>query len=251
MYPEIKRISCGIAVYLVSIKDVFNFSVGKILPKNYEVLPPVLLIDNPNLFWLNDAELSRFNSFKTMKKQAEWLAGRYCLKFSLKNYFFKSDAFDFQACEVEYRQEGAPFLNSYPDLNFSISHSGNYSAVVYSGVANEIVGLDIEKIVPKNISAIASIGFTNEELYRIKKDGLDNNYDLELFLKIWTAKEAFLKYIGRGFHEPLKNISVLNDSISYKNQPVDIKMFTVKYDKHVITLVIGIDHECQKIKKKF
>ena len=42
------------------------------------------------------------------------------------------------------------------------------------------------------------------------------------FFRIWTAKEAYMKYTGNGFSEGFKNFSVLDDSLDiyFRNVPV-------------------------------
>ena len=36
----------------------------------------------------------------------------------------------------------------------------------------------------------------------------------------WTLKEAYLKYIGRGFHEPLAAVEVFDGRIHHNGRPV-------------------------------
>jgi phosphopantetheinyl transferase len=43
--------------------------------------------------------------------------------------------------------------------------------------------------------------------------------DEALFLR-WTAKEAYLKTIGQGFHESLKKIEILDGTIFHGRRPV-------------------------------
>jgi len=45
--------------------------------------------------------------------------------------------------------------------------------------------------------------------------------------KSWTAKEAYLKYIKKGFHESLKQVEVINGRIYHHHRIVpDVALFS-------------------------
>ncbi len=86
------------------------------------------------------------------------------------------------------------------DVGFNISHSGNFVAcALYEGE----VGIDIEekKEIGKRLFVSA---LTEKEQQEILKSGnlqltdpLNTNLSTD-FLRLWTAKEAYLKYTGQG-----------------------------------------------------
>lgn len=84
---------------------------------------------------------------------------------------------------------GKPYCKTYNDIQFNISHSNDTFVLLLS---NNNVGIDIEKIVNFNFDGILKF-FTKDEreyiLYNNTKDIID-------FYKIWTAKEAYTKYLG-------------------------------------------------------
>lgn len=95
-----------------------------------------------------------------------------------------------------YNEHGKPFLEHGPF--FSVSHSRRYSVLAVS--ENEI-GIDIEMHECPSEKLINRC-FTEEEQSFAKMS-------TENFLRIWTAKEAVLKFLGTGFSFSPKKFSVL------------------------------------------
>lgn len=91
---------------------------------------------------------------------------------------------------------GRPELEGREDLWFSLSHSGPW---IVCAVAEQPVGVDVE--LPRDgYAAIARRFFSPEETAQLR-DETD-------FLRVWTAKEAFLKALGRGLTLPLTSFQV-------------------------------------------
>ena len=108
--------------------------------------------------------------------------------------------------EVKYGKVGKPIFSQNKTL--SISHSGNYAAVIMS---DHSVGIDIETI--------------NDRILKIKSKYLETelNYPLELntetSLVYWNIKESVFKAVDKPGIDFKKNILVL---------PLDIKKNVVK-----------------------
>lgn len=91
---------------------------------------------------------------------------------------------------------GRPELRDREDLWFSLSHSGPW---IVCAVAGHPVGVDVE--LPRyGYDAVVRRFFSPEEAAQIQ-----NETD---FLRIWTAKEAFLKALGLGLTLPLDSFQV-------------------------------------------
>ncbi len=87
---------------------------------------------------------------------------------------------------------GKPFFPDMPNLHFSISHSEN---VWICAFANSPVGCDVQFPVRlSSIDRIAARFFHPDEMEKMKHAP---DRDLE-FYKIWTRKEAIVKYHGNG-----------------------------------------------------
>ena len=80
-----------------------------------------------------------------------------------------------------------PYFKDYPDIRFSISHSGDLAVLAMTDTE---VGIDIEEIKERNFQPIVNRQFTDGE----KSEAVD----LTGFLKVWTKKEAYLKLTGDG-----------------------------------------------------
>lgn len=112
---------------------------------------------------------------------------------------------------------GKPFLLDYPQVQFNMSHSGDWVVVA---VGNETVGIDVEKRVPADkCKDIAKRFYHPDEV-----TDLDQNEDAMLeyrFLQYWTSKEAYVKYLGTGLRTPLNQFCVDMYSRSVKSETVE------------------------------
>lgn len=92
----------------------------------------------------------------------------------------------------ETEKSGKPFCKN-ADVEFSISHSGEYAVCA---VSDRPVGIDIQKIVPYNEKTAERV-CSGEEIVKIIKS---QNKSKE-FIKIWTQKEAVLKRDGKSIFD--------------------------------------------------
>lgn len=162
--------------------------------------------------FLNPSELKRVNGFKTLKKQVEWISGRYAVKTLVKSQI--PSAGSYEEIEIGYRKSGAPVLNSFHDINISISHSGRYAAGALSPDKNLHIGMDLERIKYKNLDAILHVAFSDHE----KK--VMTTPDPATVYQAWTVKEAFMKLIQKGFNESLKKIEYIDKTVIYNKTPL-------------------------------
>ena len=104
---------------------------------------------------------------------------------------------------------GKPFF-AEPELrgvSFSRSHTKGYEVVCFSDSG---IGVDCEDIRrwdgdPGRPEKIAKRYFTGDERDYIAFGGASS---AERFFEVWTAKEAYMKYTGRGFSEGFRSFSV-------------------------------------------
>ncbi len=100
-----------------------------------------------------------------------------------------------------YEENGRPYLPSSP-YRFNISHSENVVAVA---VHTADIGIDVEKIRDVSMLMAKKYFCADENRYLFGRDPQDADFatvatpDVLLrFFEIWTAKEAYLKSMGRG-----------------------------------------------------
>ena len=104
---------------------------------------------------------------------------------------------------ISYGSYGKPFFKNYPSYSFSLSHSGSYAVCAFNEDASP-VGIDIQEYRLLNRDKIRQRFYTD-----VEKDSADSE---EMFFRIWSAKEAYMKYTGKGFSEGLDTFSVLPGS---------------------------------------
>ena len=94
---------------------------------------------------------------------------------------------------------GKPYLKN-ADVHFSISHSG---CVAMCAVGETPVGVDIERVRPISEGVAMRIMSDKERsAYALAEDRED------FFYKVWTLKEAYVKYSGKGLGQGLGGITV-------------------------------------------
>ncbi|MGN1412399.1 MAG: 4'-phosphopantetheinyl transferase family protein [Oscillospiraceae bacterium] len=172
--------------------------------ENFELYSKYLdLISNERRLKIDNL---KFNSLKTISLLAEILI-RYQVSQDLK---ISSNNISFS-----YNRYGKPYLKSYLDYDFSISHSYDHIAFVSNNLP---IGIDIEKVKSANLK-IAKRFFTSNEYEHILKS---DNLDLEFF-KTWTMKEAYIKMLGVGLSKSLSSFDVFNSNlgINFYNTQID------------------------------
>lgn len=123
---------------------------------------------------------------------------------------------------------GKPYIEGW-DKDFSISHARDISVVA---VASEAIGIDIED----NQRDIDLEKFKRTKFLNFDEDAYNNK---EEFLIRFTALEAYLKYLGKGFYKDARTISVrkVNDGIVIDDGKL-IKAETIKDGGYTISIVI-------------
>ena len=94
-----------------------------------------------------------------------------------------------RAPRLSHSEDGQPLI---PGLAVSVSHTHHLVAVVasYDGP----LGVDLEEVYPREVQALAMRWFGAEELSWTKRQP----DELTAFLRLWTAKEAVGKALGKG-----------------------------------------------------
>ncbi|MFX3648916.1 MAG: 4'-phosphopantetheinyl transferase superfamily protein [Paenibacillus sp.] len=99
---------------------------------------------------------------------------------------------------------GKPSLIHHSDVQFNVSHSGGWIALI-SGGTDEL-GVDVEKIAPIDMQ-IAERFFSPMESQFLAAEPVDRR--LESFYRLWTLKESYIKAVGMGLSMPLDSFALL------------------------------------------
>lgn len=175
--------------------------------------------------YINDISLSRdqlkrLSSYKFLSDRENYISRHYRLnKLLTEKYNIKA--------EISYDGYGRPFIQS-SDLNISLSYSNDFFVIATS--LNKLVGIDIEEIRDiDNLEQQALIFMNDDELSFWRK----SNDKISLFYHFWTAKEAILKALGKGFlFEPKKlTINFIGRRITANILGRDLDSLEINYEK--------------------
>lgn len=128
--------------------------------------------------------------------------------------------------EFAYGPNGKPFLKSYPDIHFNISHC---PGAVFCAVSDTPIGVDVEEI--QYDEDVAAKVFSDQECQMIRAAG---NPAVK-FTELWTRKEALLKLSGTGLVDDMRDLLV--------NPVPEAEFITeVHIDLNVVTSVYAARH---------
>ncbi|MCD7736265.1 MAG: 4'-phosphopantetheinyl transferase superfamily protein, partial [Lachnospiraceae bacterium] len=99
---------------------------------------------------------------------------------------------------VSQGEHGKPFFPDFPEIHFSLSHSGEMAMAVF---ADTEIGCDIE--LKKQANEKLARRFFCPEEYAWMARAKDEPERKERFYRLWTLKESFLKATGWGLRLPL------------------------------------------------
>ena len=106
--------------------------------------------------------------------------------------------------EILRTEKGKPYFSDIP-VQFSVSHTGDIWACIMAA-GSEPVGLDIQTIRDYSYAKIADRYYTESEHEYLREKGQDG------FFEIWTRKEAYAKYTGKGIGSYLAEFDTLNSN---------------------------------------
>ncbi|MFC9710715.1 4'-phosphopantetheinyl transferase family protein [Paenibacillus sp. NPDC056933] len=101
---------------------------------------------------------------------------------------------------------GKPALSHDPNVQFNVSHSGDWIALISGVVATADLGVDVEKIAPIDMK-IAERFFSLTESQFLAAEPAE--MQLETFYRLWTLKESYIKAVGMGLSMPLDSFSMI------------------------------------------
>jgi len=219
----------GISVCYSRIPDIINFVFVAAPDPNYKRMPcQEIKQKNFSIPFLSTSELTTVNGFKAQKKQIEWICGRFALKTLTRELCCPTPLSDIK---ISYQEKGAPFLNDYPDIPISLSHSGDYTAAALS-LNHRTMGIDIEKIRKKPDAFFMKTAFTQREISQIPPTARD-------IYRHWTLKEAFLKYIKMGFNESLHMVEIIDNEIFHHGEKQILNSWSRTIDDQYILNIVA------------
>lgn len=151
-----------------------------------------------------------------------------------KKYLSKLYGIPKEKIEIKKGEHGKPYALNLP-AHFNISHSGNYTVLA---ISDRPIGIDFEII--EDFSAIlAKKLFNDDELKYISEVGSMKKKALmqQCFYEIWTAKEAYLKYLGCGISGGVNTLSFTLCDSKLTHNKNDIEL---NYDYSIPGAIVAI-----------
>ncbi|MDJ0682158.1 MAG: 4'-phosphopantetheinyl transferase superfamily protein [Xenococcaceae cyanobacterium MO_167.B52] len=174
---------------------------------------------------LSEDEKLRANRFRFAKHRRRFIAARGILRQLLARYLQISP----EEINFTYNPQGKPQLASSfknIDLQFNISHSEDLA--LYSFNYGQQIGIDLEYL-RENVDYenIAKRFFCDSELELITNCIPEQRQ--QRFYQLWTAKEAYLKAIGKGLGGGLQTSEIkLNQEDNIYLHSIENKQETAK-----------------------
>lgn len=139
---------------------------------------------------------------KNHNKVLESIIGEILIRvIVIKKFNLRNDDIEFY-----YNCNGKPYLKNFKNFKYNISHSYEIITCV---VGEHDIGVDVEYIRNTNL-LVAKRFFTKEEYKYIQYFEFSKRIDI--FFRIWTLKESFLKAIGTGLKLPLDSFNLIKDN---------------------------------------
>lgn len=183
--------------------DVQDLSPGEIHVWRSSLTPPVAALRRLAAT-LDREERRRADRFRDPGLGDRYRAARGVLRRLLGGYVGMDPA----RVRFEEGEEGKPRLagGTGPDVRFNMTRSGGLALYAFS--RSQELGVDVEEIRPVREAAdIARRHFSPAERQQVASAGTDVG-PAEVFLGIWTRKEAYLKALGTGLTAPLAEFDV-------------------------------------------
>lgn len=102
-----------------------------------------------------------------------------------------------------YGARGKPYLAGEHGVFFNLSHSGD---LVVCAISNREIGCDVQKLMDKKKN-VAEHFFAREEYETILNQPSERERQ-EMFFRLWTLKESFLKVTGEGMNLPMDSFCI-------------------------------------------
>ena len=221
----------GITVRYIKIPAIVDLIFCTPPDPNYKTMANLSF--EPNNFkipFLSDQELARVNGFKAQKKQVEWICGRFSLKTLVNGAL--DPTIPLENIGISYQEKGAPFLDAYPEIPISLSHSGDYTAVSLGQNRQTTMGIDIEQIRKMPDTFFMKTAFTSREIHHMTQT------PHEIF-RHWTLKEAFLKYIKMGFNENLHMVEIIGKQIFHQGKKQRLNSWSRTIENQYILSIVA------------
>lgn len=198
---------------------------------NIHNIKPCDFLEHGSLSYLISTErLNKINKFQKKIDKLQSLCSELLILFALEKFGQTHT----DKLVYNYNPFGKPELLNY-DFSFNISHSKDY---VICAIANheyqKSIGIDIEfKDVNTLLTINPKIFLTEVEYLSLTQSDNISTY-CDRLLDYWCMKEAYVKYLGKGLTQPLKDFYIVskdnNNNIFHNESIVNCNMMSLEID---------------------
>lgn len=150
---------------------------------------------------LTSEELARATRFRKHRDSASFIASHGAVRSLLARYTQRQPS----AIQIAFGPQGKPRLEPPQDVEFNMTHSGDWIALAFSHGCP--VGVDLEFMRPfEQLEETADRFFCADEAREIAS--LEGKEQQCAFFRCWTRKEAILKATGEGLSARLNDFRV-------------------------------------------
>jgi len=135
---------------------------------------------------------------------------------------------------IERDECGKPFVKNIKNLSFNLSHTSCMWVCVFSDTG-EPIGIDIEKKdrLPSEHSIIA------KEYFHYKEISLYNQA-VNNFIRIWSAKESYVKCYGMGTKKEISSFTVVENN-KIKRNVLDCNLEQFEFEDKFILSICSVE----------
>lgn len=161
--------------------------------------------------FVSQARREKAKKFYFIEDRKRSISAELLIRYYLISEFhFLNDEISFS-----FNEYGKPYIEGVENLFFNVSHSGDW---IVCGWSEKEIGIDVEKIRPVNLS-IAKSQFCSEEYHYIKE--IEGKRE-ERFIQLWTLKESFVKYVGKGLSIPFDSFLIKEKKGKYALEKTNV-----------------------------
>lgn len=182
--------------------------------------------------------VERMSTFRFNRDKLLYLFGKLLLADGFKEKGIKEPILD----KIKIDNFGRPFLPAYENIDFNITHSGEYAVVAIG--ENCRVGVDIEKIVNIDFKEVYT---TMSEVQW--KEILTDAESLLKFYEYWTIKESVLKSTGIGITTQLDMIETAKNPLPFHGSQWYIHQLKIDkgYSSHLACNKAGYNYIIESV----
>lgn len=125
---------------------------------------------------------------------------------------------------INHPENSKPYCENVSSIYFNISRTSGMAAIA---ISDSEIGIDIEKKLTLNIPIPLHMFHDDEHVYLAQAK--NDQQKLIRFYELWTQKEAYSKYLGKG-------LSLRTDSYSVRSASIQSMLYTGIKNNYVFSI---------------